>query len=177
MESNVQVFLDRVDRRRKIRKSALVSLFAVLLSLLVVYAVSIERKIAELAERPAVVVYKYSAAEATDESDAIEDSDITGGDAAAHHGNISGEESPIVEVGEILTNEDSYTEKISSGESDSNIKVDEGETSGNVYYVTESGKKYHVSDCHYLSKSKIELSYDEIILEGYEACSICIPKE
>ena len=46
-------------------------------------------------------------------------------------------------------------------------------TSG-TYYVTQSGKKYHISSCSYLSKSKIAITTDRIKAEGYSPCSRCI---
>ena len=46
-------------------------------------------------------------------------------------------------------------------------------TSG-PYFVTQSGKKYHVASCSYLSKSKIPISVDRIKAEGYSPCSRCI---
>ncbi len=46
-------------------------------------------------------------------------------------------------------------------------------TSG-TYYVTHSGKKYHVASCSYLSKSKIAITIDRIKAEGYSPCSRCI---
>lgn len=47
------------------------------------------------------------------------------------------------------------------------------ETTG-IYFVTQSGKKYHVASCSYLSKSKIAISIDRIKVEGYSPCSRCI---
>ena len=46
-------------------------------------------------------------------------------------------------------------------------------TSG-TYYVTQSGKKYHIASCSYLSKSKIAITIDRIRSEGYSPCSRCI---
>ena len=43
-----------------------------------------------------------------------------------------------------------------------------------TYYVTQSGKKYHVASCSYLSKSKIAITMDRIKAEGYSPCSRCI---
>lgn len=42
------------------------------------------------------------------------------------------------------------------------------------YYVTASGKKYHISTCSYLGKSKIEISLTDIEDKGYSPCSRCI---
>ena len=43
-----------------------------------------------------------------------------------------------------------------------------------TYFVTQSGKKYHVGTCSYLSKSKIAITMDRIQAEGYTPCSRCI---
>lgn len=42
------------------------------------------------------------------------------------------------------------------------------------YYVTQSGKKYHVASCSYLSKSRVAISLERIKAEGYSPCSRCI---
>ena len=46
-------------------------------------------------------------------------------------------------------------------------------TSGQ-YYVTQSGSKYHISSCSYLSKSRIAVSIETIRSKGYSPCSRCI---
>ena len=43
-----------------------------------------------------------------------------------------------------------------------------------VYYITKTGKKYHVDGCRSLSKSKIQISYSNAIAKGYEPCNACI---
>lgn len=42
------------------------------------------------------------------------------------------------------------------------------------YYVTQSGSKYHISTCSYLSKSRIAVSAETIKTKGYSPCSRCI---
>lgn len=42
------------------------------------------------------------------------------------------------------------------------------------YYVTQSGKKYHIASCSYLSKSRVPVSLERIKAEGYSPCSRCI---
>jgi hypothetical protein len=42
-------------------------------------------------------------------------------------------------------------------------------------YVTNTGKKFHISSCRYLSKSKIAISKTKAIKQGYTACKICKP--
>ncbi len=61
------------------------------------------------------------------------------------------------------------TKEATTKESTTKVK----ETSG-AYYVTQSGKKYHVASCSYLSKSKITITMDRIRSEGYSPCSRCI---
>lgn len=43
-----------------------------------------------------------------------------------------------------------------------------------VYYVTKTGEKYHVDGCRSLSKSKIQISYNNAVARGYKPCSSCI---
>ncbi len=45
------------------------------------------------------------------------------------------------------------------------------------FYRTESGTKYHKADCSYLKSSRILVTVDEIISEGYEPCSKCVKGE
>ncbi len=42
-------------------------------------------------------------------------------------------------------------------------------------YVTETGNKYHISACRYLSKSCIPISLSDAVARKYEPCSDCIP--
>lgn len=44
-------------------------------------------------------------------------------------------------------------------------------------YVTRTGEKYHRSSCSYLSQSKIAISLEEAIEDGYTPCSRCDPPE
>jgi hypothetical protein len=41
-------------------------------------------------------------------------------------------------------------------------------------YITRKGSKYHRSDCRYLGKSKIEISFEEA-KKYYQACKVCKP--
>ena len=43
-----------------------------------------------------------------------------------------------------------------------------------VYYVTKTGKKYHVDGCRSLSQSKIQISYSNAVARGYKPCNSCI---
>jgi len=47
--------------------------------------------------------------------------------------------------------------------------------SSTIVYITESGTKYHVDGCSYLSKSKIPITLGEAKAQGYGACSKCNP--
>jgi micrococcal nuclease len=42
------------------------------------------------------------------------------------------------------------------------------------YYITKSGSKYHRGGCKYLSKSAIEITRNDAITRGYDACSSCM---
>ncbi len=42
-------------------------------------------------------------------------------------------------------------------------------------YITETGKKYHLGSCSYLSQSKIPISKQDAVDKGYTACSRCWP--
>ena len=42
-------------------------------------------------------------------------------------------------------------------------------------YITKTGTKYHTSTCSYLKNSKISISKDSAIAQGYTACSRCKP--
>lgn len=57
----------------------------------------------------------------------------------------------------------------------SKAKVTKIDTKESVVYVTKTGKKYHKAGCSSLSKSKIEISREDAIDGGYEACGKCKP--
>jgi len=42
-------------------------------------------------------------------------------------------------------------------------------------YVTNTGKKYHVETCKYLSSSKIAIDLNVAIKKGYTPCKVCNP--
>lgn len=42
-------------------------------------------------------------------------------------------------------------------------------------YITETGEKYHLPNCRYLSKSKITISLEKAKSQGYTPCSVCKP--
>jgi len=47
--------------------------------------------------------------------------------------------------------------------------------SGPIVYITETGDKYHIGSCRHLSGSKIEITKDDAIKQGYKPCGICKP--
>jgi hypothetical protein len=47
--------------------------------------------------------------------------------------------------------------------------------SSDTVYITETGSKYHRASCQYLYNSKIAISREEAVKEGYTACSVCKP--
>jgi hypothetical protein len=44
-----------------------------------------------------------------------------------------------------------------------------------IVYITKTGEKYHRENCQYLRQSKIEISLDDAIKNGYDPCSVCKP--
>lgn len=71
----------------------------------------------------------------------------------------------------IATEDDIYASQESHQSSENTTN---SQASSGTYYVTQSGKKYHIASCSYLSKSKIPITMDRIRAEGYSPCSRCI---
>lgn len=46
---------------------------------------------------------------------------------------------------------------------------------GKVVYITNTGTKYHVDGCRYLSKSKIEIKLEDAKAKGFTPCGVCNP--
>lgn len=46
---------------------------------------------------------------------------------------------------------------------------------GTIVYITKTGEKYHKGNCRYLSMSKIEITLENAVKQGYEPCSVCKP--
>ena len=44
-----------------------------------------------------------------------------------------------------------------------------------IVYTTNTGSKYHRSGCQYLKKSKISITEEKAIRQGYTPCSRCNP--
>lgn len=44
-----------------------------------------------------------------------------------------------------------------------------------VVFVSETGTKYHMSDCRYLKYGSKRVYLDVAIKRGYTACSLCAP--
>ncbi len=42
-----------------------------------------------------------------------------------------------------------------------------------IVHITENGTKYHKAGCRYLKDSDIEITYEEALAQGYEACRVC----
>ena len=42
-------------------------------------------------------------------------------------------------------------------------------------YITKTGKKYHIEDCRFLSKSSFPISLADAKARGYNPCSVCTP--
>lgn len=47
------------------------------------------------------------------------------------------------------------------------------QTKEGTVYITRTGKKYHSSNCRYLSKSKIVIDIKKAQASGYSACKVC----
>lgn len=52
-----------------------------------------------------------------------------------------------------------------------------GSDDSSTVYITNTGSKYHRSDCRYLSSSKIAISLGEAKDRGYTPCSVCKPPQ
>ncbi len=52
------------------------------------------------------------------------------------------------------------------------------ENNTKIYYITETGKKYHTAGCRYIkNKDNIQgISLEDAIGQGYDPCSVCIGK-
>lgn len=42
-------------------------------------------------------------------------------------------------------------------------------------YITDTGTKYHVQGCRYLSQSSHKIDREKAENEGYDPCSVCNP--
>lgn len=158
--------LERLDRRLRVRKTISIFIVAAFLFGLIIYAVRIERKLTMLAEQPPVIIYmntettsEVETAYAAEESTALLSEDVSADESKDY------ENEDINIIGK--------TEKFNETESVQNTPSTDERVSAE-YYVTKSGTKYHRDGCTYLSKSKIPMSYEEIVAKGYKPCSRCI---
>lgn len=55
--------------------------------------------------------------------------------------------------------------------------LSENEHISATVYITDTGEKYHESDCRYLWRSCHEISLEEAIDSYYEPCSVCSPQQ
>lgn len=70
-------------------------------------------------------------------------------------------------VGGSANTEDSDTTKI---QDESETQID---TATEMVHITATGSKYHKAGCRYLKDSDIEISYEDAVAQGYEACKVC----
>lgn len=70
-------------------------------------------------------------------------------------------------VGGSAGTEDSDTTKIQDEVEEQN------DASTDMVHITATGSKYHKAGCRYLKDSDIEISYEDAIAQGYEACKVC----
>lgn len=191
---------ERMERIRKIKKVSVITLFAVLLVSIVFYAISIERKITDLANAQMVAIYEvgnttvsvdetttYYGVNATKVADDINNEaekltaqadsvEITTEYNLTTFSSTVSSEAQSTSNGDITVS-DAARETSVSNTTESEITVSSAHNSGDklnkIYYITKTGKKYHTADCSYL-KSKIEITYEDILMGGYEPCSRCI---
>lgn len=161
--------LDRLDRRLKMRKTVSILLISVLLCCLVIYAARIEHKISLLSQQSPVIIYMN----AETSSNAEETTSSAEETSATDFADKATEETPTenTDVGHKTVNVAEKNEKI---DDTTRPSVTLSESVLSEYYVTKTGSKYHRSGCSHLSKSKIPMSYDEIVAKGYKPCSKCI---
>jgi len=64
-----------------------------------------------------------------------------------------------------------------SGTSDSggNSNLSADKNKSYTVYITKTGGKYHSGGCRYLRKSKISISKDSAVAQGYSPCDVCNP--
>lgn len=75
----------------------------------------------------------------------------------------------------LITSSTSSSSKKSTSSSTSkkSTKSSTSKSVGKTVYVTDTGKKYHVSGCRYLRSSSIKISLSDAKSQGYTPCSIC----
>lgn len=174
----------RIDRMHTVKKTATITLFAVLLFALLIYAIRIENKLNELAKEPAVVIYRTTVQDTTEETSFLDSylqqeyydktepsEELIESTSAADdfdYNSVNNNETTSSEIAD--SNE--TTAKHSDATTNEHI---EDKTAENIrFYVTETGKKYHTEHCAYLKKSKRAVTLSEIENSGYEPCSKCI---
>lgn len=150
--------LEAIDRKFNFRRKATVVFFVFLSFLLVIYAVHIERKIQNLSQKPAVVVYVEpsgtSASYPADDESLPSEDNFSSSDAQSE-----------VERIEISTEK---AEEITV------VKENQEFEDEHIYYVTATGRKYHKAGCSYLTDTAREASVDDLYSGRYTPCSRCI---
>lgn len=58
---------------------------------------------------------------------------------------------------------------------DTEEKLSFASAAAEIVFITKTGEKYHREDCQYLRQSKIEISLEAALKNGYEPCSVCKP--
>lgn len=167
--------LEAIDRKISIRRKATTAIFVVLSVALVMYAVRIERKINELSQSPAVVVYKEATTEG-ESSIGMQDyepsygtTDVVHLGADMTYNSPEAEDGTSADLSESSEADKEVTAEVTVPQSEKAADTEKGQT----YYVTQYGKKYHKSGCSYLSDSKRAVTAAEIADGGYTPCSRC----
>lgn len=67
------------------------------------------------------------------------------------------------------------TTSVASTTTTSSSSLSTSLSSNALVYVTANGTKFHYSTCSYLSDSKLEMTYAQVLNLGYSPCSRCFP--
>lgn len=90
------------------------------------------------------------------------------------HSESSSKSSVIEETQDMIVSSSESVTITDTYESDTIADTPESDTIADTVYVTDTGKKYHRSDCQYLH-SRHPISKSDAIRKGYTACSRCNP--
>lgn len=58
-----------------------------------------------------------------------------------------------------------------------NVNISSEDKKEVIVYITNAGKKYHLGNCRYLNKSKVQISLTDAKSRGYEPCNVCQPEQ
>lgn len=188
---------DVIKMDEKIRNRIFKVLMLLVAVTLVIMGVDIEIKLHRLSAAIPVVVYEnadttqvLSSSDYTEYTEGVSTASTTvtasvlAGHTTSQTTSVSAEDeqirtSSVSETAEATAGVNNATEEsLSSTDEKEEVTSNGTESRGlyteQIYYVTKSGTKYHIGSCGYLSKSKVEITADEILSGGYQPCSRCI---